>query len=227
MTVRKPALSPEVYMTQSATSPPQPGLEVDAGHGPHGPEHDAGAGAQDRARTLTAKKLAALAAFDLAAILVVGALVALAVWQVDRRAWKLDLIARVDARVHAAPSPAPGRDEWADISAALHEYRRVMVTGNWLTDRSTLVQAVTELGGGYWAIMPFARDDGTVVFVNRGFVPANERNSASWTPHLSSPVRAPDSCDCPSRAAACCVLTIPERTVGIRATSGRSPPPSG
>ena len=28
-------------------------------------------------------------------------------WQVYRLQWKLDLIARVDARVHAAPAPPP------------------------------------------------------------------------------------------------------------------------
>ena len=130
-----------------------------------------------------------LAAFNLAAILVVGSLVALAAWQVHRRTWKLDLIARVDARVHAAPSPAPGRDQWAGISAAADEYRRVTMTGSWLLDHTTLVRAVTELGGGLWVMTPFARDDGTMVIVNRGFVPANKRNSASWTAPVSSPLR--------------------------------------
>ncbi|HEY1229800.1 MAG TPA: SURF1 family cytochrome oxidase biogenesis protein, partial [Ramlibacter sp.] len=33
--------------------------------------------------------------------------VALGVWQVERLAWKEALVARVDARVHAAPVPAP------------------------------------------------------------------------------------------------------------------------
>ncbi len=33
---------------------------------------------------------------------------ALGAWQVQRLHWKHDLIARVDARIHAAPAPAPG-----------------------------------------------------------------------------------------------------------------------
>ena len=57
---------------------------------------------------MTRRKIAALIAFDLVAILLVACLAALAVWQVHRRAYKLDLIARVEARVHAAPTPAPG-----------------------------------------------------------------------------------------------------------------------
>ena len=115
-------------------------------------------------------------------------LVALAVWQVHRRAYKLDLIARVEARVHAVPTPAPGPGSWAQVSAAADEYRRVTVTGDWLEDRPTLVQAVTELGGGYWVMTPLARDDGTTVLVNRGFVPATERDPASWRPRSSGPV---------------------------------------
>ncbi|MGO4523638.1 SURF1 family protein [Microvirga sp. 2MCAF35] len=123
----------------------------------------------------------------IALLLVVG-LASLAVWQVHRRATKLDLIARVDARVHAAPTPAPGREQWADVSAAADEYRHVGVTGRWLVDRSARVQAVTELGGGYWIMTPLARDDGTTVLVNRGFVPETERDPASWQPHSAGPV---------------------------------------
>ena len=34
--------------------------------------------------------------------------VALGVWQVQRRAWKLGLIAGVEQRIHARAQPAPG-----------------------------------------------------------------------------------------------------------------------
>lgn len=123
-----------------------------------------------------------MVAFDLAAILVVAGLAALAAWQLHRRAWKLDLIARVEARVHAAPAPAPGPERWAELSAAGDEYRRVTAAGAWIADRSALVQAVTELGGGYWVMTPLARDDGTMILVNRGFVPADKRDPAFWRP---------------------------------------------
>jgi surfeit locus 1 family protein len=102
------------------------------------------------------------------------------VWQMHRRVWKLGLIARVEARVHAAPIPAPGRERWADLSVAADEYRRVVASGHWLQDRSALVRAVTELGEGFWVMTPLARDDGTTILVNRGFVPAGERDQASW-----------------------------------------------
>jgi surfeit locus 1 family protein len=68
------------------------------------------------------------------------------------------------------------------MSAAADEYRRVIATGEWLEDRTALVQAVTELGSGYWVMTPLARDDRTTVLVNRGFVPTTERDPASWRP---------------------------------------------
>ena len=115
-------------------------------------------------------------------------LAALAVWQVHRRALKIELIARVEARIHAAPVPAPGPGHWAEVSAAGDEYRPVTVWGAWRDDRTALVQAVTELGGGYWVMTPLARDDGTTVIVNRGFVPADRRDPALWRSHGARPV---------------------------------------
>lgn len=112
------------------------------------------------------------------ALLAVG-LLALGVWQLQRLAWKTDLIARVEARVHAAPVPAPSRGQWRDITRAKDEYRRVAIAGAFLHPLETQVHAVTDLGGGYWVLTPLRADDGTVTLVNRGFVPADRRSSDS------------------------------------------------
>jgi surfeit locus 1 family protein len=103
--------------------------------------------------------------------LAVVALALLGVWQVQRRAWKLDLIAQVDARIHAPAVDAPGPAAWASIDAAHDAYRRVRAEGVWLNDRETLVQAATALGSGYWVMAPLQTEDGFIVLVNRGFVP--------------------------------------------------------
>jgi surfeit locus 1 family protein len=100
------------------------------------------------------------------------ALVALGVWQVERREWKLALIERVEQRVHAAPVRAPGPSAWASVSKENSEYLRVTATGHFIEGPETLVHAVTALGGGYWVMEPLQTDDGFVVLVNRGFVPA-------------------------------------------------------
>ena len=47
------------------------------------------------------------AAFAAAALVVAALLAALGVWQLERREWKYALVAAVDARIHAAPVPAP------------------------------------------------------------------------------------------------------------------------
>ncbi|MBB3006928.1 SURF1 family protein [Cupriavidus alkaliphilus] len=124
-------------------------------------------GAPESARPLSPVWLAALALFAAAAI---AGLVALGNWQVERRAWKLGLIAQVAERVHAPPVAAPAPAQWAGLTKANAEYRRVRASGTFLDDRQTLVQAVTEQGGGYWVMTPLRLADGSTVLVNRGFV---------------------------------------------------------
>jgi surfeit locus 1 family protein len=101
---------------------------------------------------------------------------ALGTWQLKRRVWKLDLIARVEQRVHAPPATAPGPRQWPAVTAATDEYKRVRATGTFLDDSQTLVQAVTELGSGYWVLTPLRQADGSVLLVNRGFVPSDGRD---------------------------------------------------
>jgi len=123
--------------------------------------------------------MAARAALLILALALFAGFCALGTWQVARRAWKLDLIARVEARVHAAPMAAPGRAEWPRIGRARDEYRRVRATGTFLHDRETLVQATTRLGPGHWVLTPLRQADGTFVLVNRGFVPPERRERAA------------------------------------------------
>lgn len=100
---------------------------------------------------------------------------ALSAWQVQRRAWKHALIEAVESRSTAAPVPAPGPATWPRISQDRDAYRRVTITGRFAHDRETLVQAVTERGGGYWVLTPLVGDRFTVL-VNRGFVPPEKRD---------------------------------------------------
>lgn len=103
---------------------------------------------------------------------------ALGGWQVQRLAWKTHLIAQVDARVHAAAVAAPGPTQWADVTRDKNQYRRVTVHGRFLHDKETLVQAVTDAGGGFWVMTPLVDDRGFTVLINRGFVPSGRRDPA-------------------------------------------------
>jgi len=109
-------------------------------------------------------------AFAALALPIVAGLVWLGVWQLHRRAWKLALIAQVERKLAAAPVAAPGPERWPALSPA-DAYTRLGVRGRYQPDRVTFVQAVTDLGPGYWAITPLVSDRGFTLLVNRGFVP--------------------------------------------------------
>ncbi len=100
--------------------------------------------------------------------------VALGIWQLERLAWKLDLIRTVDARINAEAVPAPGPAAWPEINAAEYAYLRVSASGRFVHDAPTFTQAVTRLGPGFWVMSPFRTDGGFVVLVNRGFVTREE-----------------------------------------------------
>ncbi|MDG4720221.1 MULTISPECIES: SURF1 family protein [Thalassospira] len=116
----------------------------------------------------------------LAAILFSG-FFALGYWQIERRAWKLDLIERIDARVHGDAVEAPTRADWDNVSRTRDEYRKVHVTGTYRNDLESQVYTATDYGAGYWVLTPLVRGDGTIVMINRGFVPTERREPASRT----------------------------------------------
>ena len=101
---------------------------------------------------------------------------ALGVWQVQRLAWKQELIRQVEARIHAAPvaAPPPGQT----ITRQADQYRRVVVSGRFDHTREALVKAVTDLGPGYWVVTPLTTDQGFTVLINRGFVPSERQKPA-------------------------------------------------
>jgi surfeit locus 1 family protein len=120
-----------------------------------------------------------LAIITLLAIAGIAGFTSLGIWQIERRAWKLDLISRVDARIHAPAVPAPGPAAWPAIDAKSNEYQRVTASGHFLNDRETFVAAVTAQGAGYWLLTPLKTRDGFIVLINRGFVPADRKEQSS------------------------------------------------
>lgn len=111
----------------------------------------------------------------LAAVLVT-ILTGLGVWQVQRLAWKTDLIAQTEAQLAAPPSNAPAPDDWAGVTPQ-DEYRRVTVQGEY-RNVNVLVKAVTQYGGGFWVMTPLQIPAGWTVWINRGFVPQDRRKES-------------------------------------------------
>ncbi|WP_371744991.1 SURF1 family protein [Bradyrhizobium sp. U87765 SZCCT0109] len=137
------------------------------------------AGAFGVAPARAARRPLTRAIVGLLALAGIAMFIALGVWQVERRAWKLNLIATVERRIHAAPMAAPGLTAWPALTQDNAAYRRIKASGHYLNDRETLVQAVTDLGPGFWVMTPFVTDAGFTVLVNRGFVPTERRAAAS------------------------------------------------
>lgn len=119
--------------------------------------------------------------------LIVG-LMSLGVWQIQRRIWKLELIERVTQRLQQPPVALPESDLWASLPPADYEYLHVKTSGLWQTDKTVLTQATTALGQGFWVLTPLALADGSSLMVNRGFVPANQREQ--WLTPSSAEARS-------------------------------------
>lgn len=124
------------------------------------------------------KHRVALAILAGAALLLLTLFMSLGVWQIQRLAWKQDLIARVDARLAADPVAAPLPTAWGDITRDGDEYRKVSVTGRFDHRHEVQVKAVTDLGAGYWVVTPLVTPKATYL-VNRGFVPPELRDPAT------------------------------------------------
>jgi surfeit locus 1 family protein len=124
----------------------------------------------------------------IAAVMVTTVLLGLGTWQVRRLAWKTELIATMTARTRAAPIAAPSLAEARAADGEAIDWTPVRLTGRFLADRDITVHAILgepkgRFGGpGVWVMTPLVRDDGTVVFVNRGFVPREGHDLAGYAP---------------------------------------------
>jgi len=124
----------------------------------------------------------------LPAILSLGALavlIGLGVWQLERLAWKNDLLARVEARTKAPVTPIPPENEWKKVNFENDEYRRVVAAGTFRHDREILVYTVASeqpgryAGPGFFVLTPLELPSGASVIVNRGFVPLDRKDAGT------------------------------------------------
>jgi len=125
----------------------------------------------------------------LATLVALGLLVALGVWQLERLAWKNELVARISARTEAPPVAAPAEADWPRLDFDAWGYRRVNLTGTFAHQNEVRVYVALSdargplSGPGYFLLTPLVRPDGSAVIVNRGFVPEP----------LGDPVRRPET----------------------------------
>ena len=122
----------------------------------------------------------------LVAAAALAGLIALGVWQLDRKVWKENLIATLDQRLSAPPAALLPRGEWRNLTPA-DEFRRVRLRAQLDPNREARVYS----GGaglrddvkapGYFAFAPARLADGSTVVVDRGHVD-NPNPDASLKP---------------------------------------------
>jgi surfeit locus 1 family protein len=111
------------------------------------------------------------------ALAVLAMLISLGTWQVNRLAWKEDLIRDIETRTQAAPIAFAN---WLTAKAG-EDYWPVTVSGQFRHDGERHFFATHNGQSGYFVYTPLETAPGTFVFVNRGFVPFDRKNPATRT----------------------------------------------
>ena len=112
----------------------------------------------------------------LAAGVGVAILLALGVWQLDRLAWKQDLLAQLAANISAEPVDL-ARAEAVAASGGTNEFLKVAVRGRFNHDAEMRMISVHDGGPGWEIITPLITEDGRAVLVDRGVVPDREKDA--------------------------------------------------
>lgn len=117
--------------------------------------------------------------FTIPAVLV---LLGLGSWQLDRLAWKTELIDGIQSRLATPPATLPALLFEADGSLESIQYRRVRLAGTFLHDAEMYLAARSMNGNpGYHVVTPFRLTGDGVVMIDRGWVPY-ERKEPSQRP---------------------------------------------
>lgn len=111
----------------------------------------------------------------------------LGVWQTKRYFWKVELLESGQNKIEEGLDELPRCFHQEQLSefARAHLGRRVSTSGTFDHDRELLLglrtaplsisgspaQGMASNPQGYYVITPFTREDGTLIFVNRGWIP--------------------------------------------------------
>jgi len=141
------------------------------------------------------RRLRTLLGLLVPAAVVFAALIALGTWQLQRKAWKEELIATLTERLAAPPAALSAPSTWPALKRDDAEYRRVVFTATFDDAKEALVYAAASAfrpdvsGPGYWVFTPARLTDGGVVMVNRGFVPQDRADPATRPGgHVTGPI---------------------------------------
>lgn len=104
----------------------------------------------------------------------VAVLLWLGVWQVERLAWKRDVLAGIDARMTAAPVPFT-----TDVTRDADNYRAVTLAGTTLGRELHVLTSGTAAGTGYRVIAALTTTAGTPIMVDLGLLPLAAKDAGA------------------------------------------------
>jgi surfeit locus 1 family protein len=134
---------------------------------------------------IVARKRGSAITATVLAVVCVTILIGLGIWQLDRKVWKENLIATVTSRTAQAPADLPPRANWPRLLQEGNEFSRVTFPAEFLEGQEALVYTAGSpfrpdvKGPGYWVFAPAQLAGGSIVLVNRGFIPLDKKDPAT------------------------------------------------
>ncbi|MBL6786878.1 MAG: SURF1 family protein [PS1 clade bacterium] len=120
----------------------------------------------------------------LASVIMFAGLLSLGFWQVERLAWKQDLISRITARATAAPLKISTGQDLTSLERAAHNYHPGLISGQirgpavfWFTQIENSPPSLSPNDRvGYHVLTPMTLVDNSHVLIDMGFIPARLKN---------------------------------------------------
>jgi surfeit locus 1 family protein len=104
-------------------------------------------------------------------------LIALGLWQLNRKVWKEGIIAQITQQAKTEPLLLPPECHWTSWEKKIGSYRYVKVSGKLLTNQELRFHTPSPVDSsagnspGFFVLTPLVQNDGSIVILNRGFMP--------------------------------------------------------
>ena len=99
-------------------------------------------------------------------------LISLGAWQLQRLAWKSEILDEIETRMKSVPVP------WRmAIEPKVIQFQPVSASGRFTGEELHVLTSVPQVGPGYRVVSAFETDDGARILVDRGFIPAADKDA--------------------------------------------------
>jgi cytochrome oxidase assembly protein ShyY1 len=126
----------------------------------------------------------------LVALLLIPTMIRLGIWQMHRYEERTARNQLVADALAAKPAPVEALTSPGHTVTSTERYRSVTAKGRFDTDDEVVVRRRTNSDDevGYHVLTPFVLDDGKILLVNRGWIPADGRSQTAF-PKIPAPPR--------------------------------------